>query len=119
MGNSNKQKKIKDKNIESYFNLITKINRKRYLINNNKIENLNFCFNKKNFDSIQINNENKNINYKFIYWLDYLYDFLFKLQQNEIIWAEELLNLLQNEYFLNENKYFFIKNFQLISSQKS
>ena len=116
MGNSNKQKKLKDKNIESYFKLITKINRKRYLNNNNKIENLNFCFNKKNFDSIQINNENKNINYKFIYWLDYLYDFLFKLQQNEIIWAEELLNLLENEYFLNENKYlslFFYQEFSI------
>ena len=116
MGNSNKQKKLKDKNIESYFKLITKINRKRYLNNNNKIENLNFCFNKKNFDSIQINNENKNINYKFIHWLDYLYDFLFKLQQNEIIWAEELLNLLENEYFLNENKYlslFFYQEFSI------
>ena len=116
MGNSNKQKKLKDKNIESYFKLITKINRKRYLNNNNKIENLNFCFNKKNFDSIQINNEDKNINYKFIHWLDYLYDFLFKLQQNEIIWAEELLNLLQNEYFLNENKYlslFFYQEFSI------
>ena len=116
MGNSNKQKKIKDQNIESYFNLIKKINRKRYLMNDKKIDNLNFCFNQKNFDSIQINNKNNNIHYKFIHWLDYLYECLFKYQQNEIIWAEELINLLEKEYFLNENKYlslFFYQEFSI------
>ena len=69
------------------------------------------CLEKKSFNEIYDLNEIENPSY--IYWLDYLYHYLSVEQKNEE-WANEMIEKLDEEPFLMENKYlsqFFFKEF--------
>ena len=110
MGNNDSSSRISyiESNNESiknsYFKTIKKIRRELYKKNDNNLKNVSISFQNKNFNSI-INNELSielnNQNNKYIHWIDYFYDYLF---------------LLDNEYFLLENKYlslFFFEEFSI------
>jgi len=77
--------------------------------------NMSICLESKYFDELYSSEETQNQEY--IYWLQYLYDYLsIDLRNKE--WAVEMLELLEEEQFLSENKYlssFFFKDFYLSS----
>ena len=77
--------------------------------------NMSICLESKYFDELYSSEETQNQEY--IYWLQYLYDYLsIDLRNKE--WAVEMLDLLEEEQFLSENKYlssFFFKDFYLSS----
>ena len=97
----------------SYFNTIKKIRRKFYLKNENNLQNILISFENKTFDSI-LSIESNNSNNKYINWIDYFYDYLYFLDEKKIEWATNLIESLDNKYFLSENKYlslFFFEEF--------
>ena len=99
----------------SYFNTIKKIRRKFYLKNENNLQNILISFENKTFDSI-LSIESNNSNNKYINWIDYFYDYLYFLDEKKIEWATNLIESLDNEYFLSENKYlslFFFEEFSI------
>ena len=69
--------------------------------------------NTKYFDEINASEESQNQEY--IYWLQYLYNYLsIDLRNRE--WAQEMIVLLDEEQFLSENKYlshFFYRDFYM------
>ena len=74
---------------------------------------MNICLQRKCFDEIYDNEEI--VNSPYIFWLDYLYNYL-SLELSDKEWADEMLRKLDDEAFLNENKYlshFFYKEFDL------
>ena len=99
-----------------YFSIINQILRDNYEqgFNENRLKiNMNICLQRKCFDEIYDNEEN--INSPYIFWLDYLYNYL-SIEQSGKEWADEMLRNLDEEPFLNENKYlshFFFKEFLL------
>ena len=99
-----------------YFSTINQILRNNYEqgFNENRLTiNMNICLQKKCFDEIYDNEEI--INSPFIFWLDYLYNYL-SVEQSDKEWADEMLKKLDEEPFLSENKYlshFFYKEFDL------
>ena len=114
MGNNDSSSRISyiESNNESiknsYFKTIKKIRRELYKKNDNNLKNVSISFQNKNFNSI-INNELSielnNQNNKYIHWIDYFYDYLFLLDKQKIEWATNLIQSLEDEYFLFENKY--------------
>lgn len=73
--------------------------------------NMSICLESKYFDELYSIDESKNQPY--IYWLQYLYDYL-SIDVRDKEWAREMLELLDEEQFLTENKYlsqFFSKIF--------
>ena len=77
--------------------------------------NMSICLENKYFD--EINSTEEVLNQPYIYWLEYLYDYL-SLDLGDKEWAIEMLNLLDEEPFLSENKYlsqFFFKDFDMSS----
>lgn len=105
----------KFKNIKSeYFSIVNQIFRKNYeqTFDEKRInDNMTICLEKKTFNEVYDLNEVGN--YSYIYWLDYLYHFLSVEQKNEE-WANEMIEKLDEEPFLIENKYlsqFFFKEF--------
>ena len=77
--------------------------------------NMSICLESKYFDELYSIDESKNQPY--IYWLQYLYDYL-SIDVRDKEWAREMLELLDEEQFLTENKYlsqFFFKDFYLSS----
>ena len=125
MGSSHKSNKTNlnfidynNENIKnSYFQTIKKIRRKFYLKNEANKNNILISFENKTFDTIineNIDFEIGNGNLKYIHWMDYFYDYLYNLQDKNIKWAKNLIDLLEDEYFLSENKYlsmFFFQEF--------
>ena len=104
-----------------YFSTINQILRYNYDqgFNENRIENnMRICLEKKCFDELYDSEEIISPNY--IYWLDYLYNYL-SIEQNDKEWASEMLTKLDEEPFLTENKYlshFFFKEFFLNTEPK-
>jgi hypothetical protein len=104
--NDNFMNNEKTKTIKSeYFSTINQILRYNYDqgFNENRIENnMRICLEKKCFDELYDSEEIISPNY--IYWLDYLYNYL-SIEQNDKEWASEMLTKLDEEPFLTENKY--------------
>ena len=106
-------------NVKSkYFSSIDQLIKQHY--ENNISEkrlrtNISICFENKYFDEICSTEES--LNQSYIYWLQYLYDYL-SLDLRDKEWAREMLVLLDEEQFLSENKYlsqFFFKDFYMSS----
>lgn len=112
-GNTIDQDKFKSIKSE-YFSIVNQIIRNNYdqAFNEKRInDNMAICLEKKSFNEIYDLNEIENPSY--IYWLDYLYHYLSVEQKNEE-WANEMIEKLDEEPFLIENKYlsqFFFKEF--------
>ena len=112
-GNTIDQDKFKSIKSE-YFSIVNQIIRNNYdqAFDEKRInDNMAICLEKKSFNEIYDLNEIENPSY--IYWLDYLYHYLSVEQKNEE-WANEMIEKLDEEPFLMENKYlsqFFFKEF--------
>ena len=124
---------INDEVTQGYFNDLNSILVHNYLINDNLLSNMKICLDEKNFDqvieesatteflaepdiTIQANNIYEPTN--FINWLDYLYLYLEDEKKKNRTWAGELLDKIDNEYFLMENKYlsqFFFEEYGILS----
>ena len=123
MGNHNSSKNIKhNENIKySYFNTIKKLRRQFYLKNEKSKDNISISFENKTFDTIideesLIFNSENNLNKEYIHWMDYFYDYLYSLKEKKIEWANNLIDILEDEFFLSENKYlslFFFEEFKI------
>ena len=77
--------------------------------------NMSICLENKFFDEIYSSDEIQN--YTYVYWLQYLYNYL-SIDLREKEWAQEMLVFLDDEQFLSENKYlshFFYKDFFMSS----
>ena len=104
-GNTIDQDKFKSIKSE-YFSIVNQIIRNNYdqAFNEKRInDNMAICLEKKSFNEIYDLNEIENPSY--IYWLDYLYHYLSVEQKNEE-WANEMIEKLDEEPFLIENKYY-------------
>ena len=101
-----------------YFSSIDQIIKQHYensLSEKRLKTNMSICLESKYFDELYSIDESKNQPY--IYWLQYLYDYL-SIDVRDKEWAGEMLELLDEEQFLSENKYlsqFFFKDFYLSS----
>ena len=132
MGSS--QNKAKDNDINSdpvtkgYFKDLQLIFVHNYIENDNLISNMKVCLDEKNFDQIledgspnDFQNEQEQIVYEpvdFINWLDFLYTYLEEEKLKHRYWAGEMLDKLDQEYFLSENKYlsqFFFEEYGILS----
>ena len=115
MGNSNK-------NVEKkYFSSINTILNKKNCYNYSLTDNLNICLSEKNFDqvpdaSVQYFTIDEVEPTKFIYWLDFIYFYLSKEKSSKRYWPEQMIEELDKENFLSENKYlseFFLEEFEI------
>lgn len=106
-------------NFDEYFEMIHKKVSKFYKENQNNQFNISISLDRKDFISssapkrILINPSEK-----YVYWKDYLLDYLYK-QDDE--WIKELINDIENEVFLKENKWlslFFWQEFELRTKPK-
>ena len=115
----------KDELTQSYFNEIKSISNTHYyqtpeILNNN----IRISLIEKNFEQLpdendQLINNNQNQDNSEINWLDYLYEYL----SNEIVkkeknnyWLKRIIENLDKEYFVTENKYlssFFFQEFEI------
>ena len=113
---------------KGYFKDLQLIFIHNYLENDNLINNMKICLDEKNFDQIledgtlnEIQNEQDNLHYEpveFINWLDYLYAYLEEEKMKNRSWAAIMLDKLDEEYFLSENKYlsqFFFEEYGILS----
>ena len=99
-----------------YFESINQIIKQHYdnCLSQRRLQsNMTICLESKYFDELYTQEENQNQTY--IYWLQYLYDYL-SVDLRDKEWAREMLILLDDEQFLSENKYlsqFFFKDFEM------
>ena len=113
---------------KEYFNDLQLIFIHNYLENDNLVSNMKVCLDEKIFDQIleegnpnDLPKEDEPIIYdglEFINWLDFLYQYLEEERGKNRDWAEEMLNKLDEEYFLAENKYlsqFFFEEYGILS----
>ena len=113
---------------KGYFNDLQLIFIHNYLENDNLISNMKVCLDEKNFDQIleegspnDLPKEDDQIIYDgvdFINWLDFLYQYLEEERGKNRNWAEQMLDKLDEEYFLAENKYlsqFFFEEYGILS----
>ena len=113
---------------KEYFNDLQLIFIHNYLENDSLVSNMKVCLDEKNFDQIleegspnDLPKEDDQIIYdglEFINWLDFLYQYLEEERGKNRDWAEEMLNKLDEEYFLAENKYlsqFFFEEYGILS----
>ena len=130
MGNSksnNNNKDDKNKIKKEYFSIINRILLEKNRTNSTLINNVKVALNEKNFDQIS----NTPIQYfkyapnqepeGFIYWLDFLYDYLFQEHSIDRYWALQMKEKLDEEKFLSENKYlsqFFLEEFEIENEPK-
>ena len=129
MGNSNSNNNnIKnDKITKNYFSFVNKILKQKNIKNFSLIDNLKICLNEKNFDQVS-NTPVQYFSYElneeptqFINWLDFIYDYLSKEHSHERYWALQMIEQLDNEDFLYENKYlseFFMEEFEIENQPK-
>ena len=119
----NENKKIEKK----YFSMIDTILMKKNYTNYSLKDNLKICLSEKNFDQA---NENS-VQYftlipdeeptNFINWLDFIYQYLYKEKTIERYWASQMIEELDKEIFLSENKYlseFFYEEFEFENEPK-
>lgn len=99
-----------------YFNLVHKILRDNYVNNDENDANFSVARERKSFTRANANmDDDQETDY--IHWLDYLYNELYEGDEDENNrweWAQEMIDALDKEVFLNENKYLsnlFYKNF--------
>ena len=115
---SSKNDKQFDSLKKKYFNSMNKIVQRHYdncVAPKRLNTNMSICFDNKYFDEIYSTEEVQNNTY--IYWLQYLYNYL-SIDLRDKEWAQEMLILLEEEQFLSENKYlshFFYKEFFMSS----
>ena len=105
-----------DPTVQGYFRDLQQIFTHNYIENDKLISNMTICSKEKNFDN-EYDGEAFDPN-EFINWLDYLYNYLEQERQNNREWADNMLDRLDNEYFLSENKYlsqFFFEEYGIIS----
>ena len=113
---------------KEYFNDLQLIFIHNYLENDNLVSNMKVCLDEKNFDQIleegspnDFPKEDDQIIYdglEFINWLDFLYQYLEEERGKNRDWAEQMLDKLDEEYFLAENKYlsqFFFEEYGILS----
>ena len=113
---------------KEYFNDLQLIFIHNYLENDNLLSNMKVCLDEKNFDQIleegspnDLPKEDDQIIYdglEFINWLDFLYQYLEEERGKNRDWAEQMLDKLDEEYFLAENKYlsqFFFEEYGILS----
>ena len=129
MGNSNSNNNnIKnDKITKNYFSFVNKILKQKNIKNFSLIDNLKICLNEKNFDQVS-NTPVQYFSYElneeptqFINWLDFIYDYLSKEHSHERYWALQMIEQLDNEDFIYENKYlseFFMEEFEIENQPK-
>ena len=123
---------LNDEITEGYFNDLQAIFIHNYTTNNSLVSNMKVCLDEKNFDQILreesvTDNQTEDIPIMqgyileptdFINWLDYLYTYLEDERNKNRPWAGQLLDKLDQEYFLSENKYlsqFFYEEYGLLS----
>ena len=131
---SNQSKKGKENDINTdpitkgYFKDLHLIFIHNYLENDNLLSNMKICLDEKNFDQIledgnpnDLPNEQEQMIYEpanFINWLDFLYTYLEEEKLKHRYWAGQMLDKLDEEYFLSENKYlsqFFFEEYGILS----
>ena len=119
----NENKKIEKK----YFSMIDTILMKKNYTNYSLKDNLKICLSEKNFDQANENSvqyftlipDEEPIN--FINWLDFIYQYLYKEKTIERYWASQMIEELDKEIFLSENKYlseFFYEEFEFENEPK-
>ena len=106
-----------------YFSLIHKILRESYENNDDNDENFRIARERKSFTRANANmDDDQETDY--IHWLDYLYNELYngvEDENNKWEWAQEMIDALDKEVFLNENKFqsnLFYKNFLIQTCPK-
>ena len=128
MGNSeenpfeNKKGKLEKK----YFSKIKTILTKKNCVNYSLKDNLKVCLSEKNFDQVpETPTQYFTLNSKeptdFIYWLDFIYQYLYEENSIKRYWASQMISELDKENFLSENKYlseFFYEEFQFENAPK-
>lgn len=115
---TNQSSKAKENDInfdpvtKGYFKDLQLIFIHNYIENDNLISNMKVCLDEKNFDQIledsELANEQNQTIYEpveFINWLDFLYSYLEEEKAKHRYWAGKMLDKLDEEYFLSENKY--------------
>ena len=127
MGNSNNSRNIPDtqlsKKEEEYFYSIKKIMRRLYKDLDNNVNNINKAIERKYFDKIiTLRNVQKNNNQKAknITWKKYILNYL-KTKENFESYYSYIINEIEHEIFLSENKYVsnaFFKEFELMTKPK-
>ena len=109
---------------KDYFNNLEVIFIHNYLENDSLLSNMKVCLDEKNFDQIiddnNIQNEPAELYQpeEFINWIDYLYLYLENEKNKNRYWAGQMMDLLDNEYFVTENKYqsqFFYEEYGILS----
>ena len=123
--NNNNDNKNKIKN--DYFSIIHKILLEKNRTNSTLINNVKVALNEKNFDQIS----DTQVQYfkcapnqepeGFIYWLDFLYDYLCQDHSIDRYWALRMKERLDEENFISENKYlsqFFLEEFEIENEPK-
>ena len=130
MGNfksNNNNDDNKNKIKKDYFSIINRILLEKNRTNSTLINNVKVALNEKNFDQIS----NTPIQYftyapnqepeGFIYWLDFLYDYLCQEHSIDRYWALQMKEKLDEEKFFSENKYlsqFFLEEFEIENEPK-
>ena len=131
---SNQSSKGKENDIKSdpitkgYFKDLQLIFIHNYIENDNLMSNMKVCLDEKNFDQVledgspsEFANEQSQTIYEpvdFINWLDFLYAYLEEEKLKNRYWAAQMLDKLDEEYFLSENKYlsqFFFEEYGIQS----
>jgi hypothetical protein len=113
-----------DSSTTDYFNLVKHKLRKMYEENENNPFNLTLTLDKKDFASVSSSRRVSSNNKKeYIYWKDYLTDYLLRKTKKGHIWCSDLLeynlynySLINAETFLSENKWlslFFWQEYEL------
>ena len=130
MGNcTQKNSNDENKKIEQkYFSMINTVLMKKNYYNYSLKDNLKICLSEKNFDQANDNSvqyftlipgeEPKD----FINWLDFIYQYLYKEKTVERYWASQVIEELDKEIFLSENKYlseFFYEEFEFENAPES
>ena len=130
MGIKHSSKKIRQNDIRSdpitkdYFEDLKSIFIHNYQENDLMISNMKVCLDEKNFDQVieenAIQNEVLPMDEpeEFINWLDYLYLYLEGEKLKNRYWAGQMIDKLDEEYFLQENKYqsqFFFEEFEILN----
>ena len=139
--NKNLEKNFFDDEItQGYFEDLKTIFVHNYVTNDGLLSNMKICLDEKNFDQVieessttefidpelnrmqtnytTTNNNSNTEPTNFINWLDYLYVYLEEEKNKDHNWASELLDKLDQEYFLMENKYlsqFFFEEYGILS----
>ena len=119
----NENKKVEKK----YFSMIDTLLMKKNYTNYSLKDNLKICLSEKNFEqtreySVQYCSSTLDAEpINFINWLDFIYQYLYKEKTMERYWATQMIEELDKEIFLSENKYlseFFYEEFEIENAPK-